>query len=82
MAERISSPFRIEKIRIQRAKLCLQLGIDIEGSAAHECENCKRKLTEQETEVFDALPELEDKLHKDTMLSIIHIAGIVERKSK
>ena len=72
----------VEKIRIQRAKLCVQLGVDIEGSAAHECGNCKRKLSEIETEVFDALPELEDKLNEDTMLSIIYIAGCIEKKAR
>ena len=70
----------VEKIRIQRAKLCLELGVRIEGSDGHQCEYCVRKLDEFETEVFDSLPDLEDKLNADTMLSLIYIAGCVEKK--
>ena len=72
----------IGKTRLHRAKLCLELGVDIGGFASHECVNSKRKLTEMETECFDVLPELYDKLKEDTMLSIIHIAGCVEKKQK
>ena len=72
----------IEKIRIQHAKLCLQIGVDIDGSADHHCDFCKRPLTELEVSVFDSLPELENNVTRETMLSIVYMAGCIEKKHK
>ena len=49
----------------------MELGVTIEGSDEQQCEYCFRKLDEFETEVFDSLPDLEDKLNDDTMTSYV-----------
>ena len=72
----------LEKTRIQHAKLCLQLGVHIEGKDGHDCGICNRNLTEKESEVFDNLTDLEDHVARDTMLSLIYIAGKIEVKAK
>ena len=58
----------IEKVKIQRAKLSLQIGIDINSLSAesgHNCEKCGYLLDENACDVFDNLPELENNLRRD-----------------
>ena len=73
----------IEKVRIQHAKLSLQLEMQCFDDCfnGHSCNNCFRRLNEQECEVFDNLPELEDKVQAESLLSIVYIAGYVQRKN-
>ena len=71
----------LEKTRILQTKLCLQLGVEIDGEDGHSCETCRRKLDEMEAEVMDNLIELEKSIPRETMLSIVYISGYIERYS-
>ena len=72
----------IEKIRIQTAKLFLQLNLDFpeDSTEGHFCDKCKTSLTEQECEIIDNLSTLEDKVPEETTSSLIYIAGYVQKK--
>lgn len=72
----------MEKVRIQHAKLALQLNMYIDGNDGHSCSNCLRKLTEGESEIVDNLAELEKSIHNDTLLSLVYIAGYVQKGDK
>ena len=69
----------LEKTRILQTKLLLQLGVEIDGNAGHSCDVCERPLNERETEIMDNLVELEESIPRETMLSLIYIAGYIER---
>ena len=71
----------IEKVRIQHAKLTLQLGIEVSGKNGHSCGNCSRNLDEKESEIMDNLSALEENIQEDTLLSIIYIAGYIQKKN-
>ena len=68
----------MEKVRIQHAKLTLQLGIEVSGENGHSCGNCSRNLDEKESEIMDNLSALEENIQEDTLLSIIYIAGYIQ----
>ena len=70
----------LEKTRILQAKLCLQLGIDIDGEDGHSCSTCNRELDEMEAELLDHLVELEESVPREVMLSLVYIAGYVEHR--
>ena len=72
----------LEKTKILQTKLCLQLGIVIDGEDGHACSICSRPLDEMEAEIMDHLAELEDNIPTETMLSIVYIAGYVEKYGK
>ena len=72
----------LEKVKIQRAKLCLQLHVDIESlnaESGHSCNLCGYLLDEQGAEMFDKLPELEESLPTDIKMSLVYIAGYICR---
>ena len=69
----------LEKTRILQTKLCLQLGVEIDGDAGHSCQACNRQFNENEAEVIDNLIVLEDTMSRENMLSLVYIAGYVER---
>ena len=71
----------IEKTRILKAKLLLQLGVTIDGQAGHKCDLCNRKLNEKESEILDNLAELEESVPRETMLCLTYIAGYIERNN-
>ena len=71
-----------EKLRINKAKLHLQLNHDqvspgCEGH--HQCNDCNYALNEEESENFDQLPELEGSLSTDVKENLVYIAGYVAR---
>ena len=73
----------IEKLDINKTKLLLKLPADLPNldvDFGHECENCKYLLDDESSEVFDNLPELEDKILHETKMSLVHIAGYVTRR--
>ena len=75
----------IEKVKIQRAKLSLQIGIDINSLSAesgHNCGKCGYLLDENACDVFDNLPELENNLPRDVKAGIVYIAGYVVRNDE
>ena len=69
----------LEKTRILQTKLCLQLGVEIDGDPGHSCEACTRQLNENEAEVIDNLIALEDTMSRENLLSLVYIAGYVQR---
>ena len=50
-------------------------------SDGHVCEMCKRALNEQECEILDNLSDLEGSVPKETLYSIVYIAGYVIKGS-
>ena len=72
----------LEKTRIINTKLLLQLGAGIDGKAGHSCEICTRKLNEKESEIMDNLMELENSIPRETMLSLVYMAGYIERNNE
>ena len=75
----------IEKVKLQKAKLSLQIGIDINSLSAesgHNCEKCGYLLDENACDVFDNLPELENNLPRDVKAGLVYIAGYVVRNDE
>ena len=75
----------IEKGSIHRAKLFLQLGVNLsQGSSAqddgHQSDMCSCLLNDKECEVFDNLRSLEASVKEETLLSLIYIAGYVQKR--
>ena len=80
----LSAQSVIEKIRIQRAKLSTQLKLNISNDSAgdeHECELCKRLLTDEECEIFDNLEALEKSVGSDVVAAILYIAGYLQKQA-
>ena len=80
----LSAQSVIKKIRIQRAKLSAQLKLDISNDSAgdeHECELCKRLLTNKECEIFDNLEALEESVGSDVVAAILYIAGYLQKQA-
>ena len=67
----------IEKVRIDHAELALRFDLPIEGTDGHACETCTRELNEQESEIVDNLSDLETTITKETLCSLVYIAGYV-----
>ena len=66
----------IEKVRIDHAKLDLRLNGEIEGVDEHTyC--CNRELNEEECQIIDNLSDLESNLSKETLSSLVYVAGYV-----
>ena len=67
----------IEKIRIQEAKLSIQLKLDISNDSAgdqYECEFCK-------CETFDNLEVVEESVGSNVMAAILYIAGYFQKQA-
>ena len=62
--------------------MLLQLGAEIDGKAGHSCDVCNRELNEKESEIMDNLDKLEESVPRETMLSLIYIAGYIERNNE
>ena len=74
-----------EKVNIDHAKLFLQLGVNLSQDSSaqndgHRCDTCSRLLNDKECEVFDNLHALEASVKEETLLSLIYIAGYVQKK--
>ena len=73
----------MEKLSINKTKLLLKLNADLGNicvNIGHECDHCGFLLDDESAEVFDNLSDLEEKVCKETMMSLVHIAGYVTRK--
>ena len=80
----LSAQSVIEKIRIQQAKLSTQLKLDISNDSAddeHECELCKRLLTDEVCEVFDNLEALEESVGSDVVAAILYMAEYLQNQA-
>ena len=73
----------MEKLAINKTKLLLKLNANVlntDVNPGHSCENCKYKMDETITQTFNNLPKLEDKICRETKMSLDHMAGYVSRK--
>ena len=64
----------LEKVKIQKAKLCLQLDIDVQNlnaESGHSCSFCGYIMDENTAEVFENLPNLERSLPDDVKMSLV-----------
>ena len=75
----------IEKVQIRKTSVLLKSGFDTESlqtESSHVCSMCSYKLTEEASEVFDGLPELEFFISDNVKMSLVYIAGYVSRKDE
>lgn len=75
----------LEKLDIQKTKLLLKLNADVDNldvNHGHECEKCEFLLDNTSSKTFDHLNELEDRIPKETKISLVHMAGYVTRHDK
>ena len=77
----ITTQSLIEKVRIDHAKLALRLNVEVEGVDGHTCQYCYRELNVEECEIIDNLADLESNLSKETLFSLVYIAGYVQKGS-
>ena len=73
----------MEKLAINKTKLLLKLNanvLNMDVNPGHSCENCEYRMNETVTETFDNLPAIEDKICRETKMSLVHMAGYVTRK--
>ena len=71
-------------MHIQQTILSTQLKFDISNGSAgdeHECELCKRILTNEECEIFDNLEALEKSVESDVAAAILYIAGYLQKQA-
>ena len=62
----------------------MQLKLDISNDSAgdeHECELCKRLLTDEECEIFDNLEVLEESVGSDVVTAILYIAEYLQKQA-
>jgi hypothetical protein len=71
----------IEKVRIQHAKLVLQLNIEVGGNDGHDCLLCLKDLDDMEIDIIYNLPNLEDCINIEIFYAIVYIAGYVQKSS-
>ena len=62
----------IEKVRIGCAKLALRKNLDIDS-----CQHCDRELKQGKCKIIDNLFDLDKNLSKETISSLVYIAGYV-----
>ena len=70
----------IEKVKDQRAKLSLYIGIDIDSLSAESglnCQKCGYFLSSNAIDLFDNLPELEKSVYLDTKAGLVYSAGYI-----
>lgn len=72
----------LEKICINKARVCLRLDVDLRevGTEQHKCNKCKEEVNEKEREIIESLEHLEPSLEEETFAAIIHIAGYLQKK--
>ena len=72
------------KTTIHQAKLQLTLNFDSCSGAncnIHMCDDCNYEMNAAEYDLFDGLPSLENSVCKETMMTVIHIAGYIVRNN-
>ena len=72
----------LEKISINKAKLCLQVGAEFnEIYEGHKCDLCVNEvMTEKDAKLLENLQDLERKISIDVMASLLYISGYIQRK--
>ena len=72
----------MEKLDINKTKLLLKLNADVANlnvNIGHECEKCNFKPDDDTSSLFSCLSTLEDKMCRETKMSLVHMAGYVTR---
>ena len=72
----------MEKLDINKMKLLLKLNADVANlnvNIGHECEKCNFKPDDDTSSLFGCLSTLEDKMCRETKMSLVHMAGYVTR---
>ena len=72
----------LEKLSINQASLLLKLDVEIEEfsvHSGHQCFSCVYKFSEEDSEIFDGLADLEIFIPEDVKMSLVYIAGYVTR---
>lgn len=72
----------MEKLTIKKTKLLLKLNADLDNiivDNGHQCDQCGYLLDDNTIKVFDDLQSSEQKIEKETKMSLCHIAGYVTR---
>lgn len=78
----------LEKFNINKTKLMLKCEIDLSTSSTfltqdgHHCEKCSYLLSEEQYNVLDSLPQLEESLSYEVKSTLVYIAGYVTRKNE
>ena len=75
----------LEKFKIRKTKLLLEVGVDLENvnkEPGHSCQLCPYLLDENASEVFLNLAQLEERVPNDVKMALIDIAGYVIRNSE
>ena len=75
----------IEKVSIRQASVLLKLNVDPENVATqsgHFCASCTYKLSEEDSEIFDGLPDLDFFIQDDVKMTLVYIAGYVSRNDE
>ena len=73
------------KVTFTMINFLLQLGVNLpQDSSAqddgHRSDMCSRLLNDKECEVFDNLRALEANVKEETLLSLVYIAGYVQKR--
>ena len=73
----------LEKVCIYKARLLLQLRVDVTDliDCGHACAKCGYLPNEDICEILSKLPELEKILPSDNIMAILYVAGYVVRKN-
>ncbi|XP_065650888.1 uncharacterized protein LOC136079096 [Hydra vulgaris] len=72
-----------EKLNIEKAKLLLELKVDVSDYTTdieHLCQKCDYVRSEESCDIINQLPELEPSLPLRTKMTLFYIAGYVTRK--
>ena len=70
----------LEKVVIRNTKLLLQIGNEIDSLSCNSYSKCGFLLNESICEIIKNLPDLQKSLTKTVLMSLIYIAGYVEKK--
>ena len=70
-----------EKFRTHRAKLSLQLNMEIEGDDNQHCNICNRCSDENEQEIVNPLVELKINVLKENGLALVYTANFLQMKT-
>lgn len=75
----------MEKLNINKTKLLLKLNVNVSNldvDPGHKCEHCEYRMDDDTMKIFDSMPDLEDKICRETKMSLVHMAGYVSRKDQ
>lgn len=71
----------LEKLNIEKAKLCLQIGYDLREASldGHHCEKCNQEIKEHEADILENLDSLENSLSSDVLSALLYVSGYIQK---